>query len=313
MHRDAQALQGAGQRIVQRHGQGLHQPDQQRGPERPRQRAQPAHHHHHKNNGAHGARHGRFGDVGIAANHPRQRRQRAAAAKHPHEHARHVVAQRLHHLGVLERGLYHQADARARQQQPHHQQHPQRHQHDERARLRELRAIQRKQRPLQGLGQAVRHGRAPPHQLHQLHHHIRQAERDQQLGHMAKAVDAAQAVALKQRAQHAHGQRRQHQRPPEPHHPRQRVGQISAQHVKTGVRKIEHAHHAENQRQPRTEHEQQQPVADAIEQRDHQQLGTHGWRRRKGRTGATALAPAATQATANGLKSKAAAPAENKQ
>ena len=38
------------------------------------------------------------------------------------------VAARLHHLGVLERGLYHQADARARQQQPHRHQHAHRQQ-----------------------------------------------------------------------------------------------------------------------------------------------------------------------------------------
>jgi hypothetical protein len=42
----------------------------------------------------------------------------AAAAEHQHEHPRHVVAQGLDHLGVGQRGLDHQADARARQQQP---------------------------------------------------------------------------------------------------------------------------------------------------------------------------------------------------
>ncbi len=39
-----------------------------------------------------------------------------AAAEHQHEHARHVVAERLDRLRVRERGLDHQADARAREQ-----------------------------------------------------------------------------------------------------------------------------------------------------------------------------------------------------
>jgi hypothetical protein len=34
------------------------------------------------------------------------------------------------------------------------------------------------------------------------------------------------------------------------------------------VREVEHAHHAEDERQPRAEQEQQQPVADAVQHRD---------------------------------------------
>jgi hypothetical protein len=151
----------AGQRPVQRHGKGLHHADQQRGHESPGQRTHAADHHHHENDGAHGGRHGGLGHIGVAADHAGQAGQRAAAAKHQHEHARHVVAQRLHHFGVLERGLNHQADACARQQQPDGHQHQQRHQHHKGARLGELCAIQGKQRPLQRRWQRIRHGAAP--------------------------------------------------------------------------------------------------------------------------------------------------------
>ena len=42
-----------------------------------------------------------------------------------------------------------------------------------------------------------------PDQLHQLDDHVRQAEGEQQLGHVAELVHAAQAEALDQRAEHA--------------------------------------------------------------------------------------------------------------
>jgi hypothetical protein len=38
------------------------------------------------------------------------------------------------------------------------------------------------------------------------------------------------------------------------------------------MREVEHAHHAEDQRQARAEHEQQQPVAQAVEHRDDEKL-----------------------------------------
>ena len=76
-------------------------------------------------------RHRRLGDEGVAADHAGQAGERGAAAEHQHEHARHVVAERLDHLRMRQRGLDHEADARAREQQPERQQHQQRHQHHE--------------------------------------------------------------------------------------------------------------------------------------------------------------------------------------
>jgi hypothetical protein len=67
---------------------------------------------------------------------------------------------------------------------------------------------------------------------------------------MAELVHPAQRVALEQRTQHAHQQRRQHQRHPEAEHAGERVGHVGAHHVEAGVREVQHAHHAEDQRQP---------------------------------------------------------------
>jgi hypothetical protein len=38
------------------------------------------------------------------------------------------------------------------------------------------------------------------------------------------------------------------------------------------VRKIQNAHHAENQREPRTQHKKQQPIAQSIEHGDDEEL-----------------------------------------
>ena len=44
--------------------------------------------------------------------------------------------------------------------------------------------------------------------------------------------------------------------------------QIGAQHEDARVREVEHAHHAEDEREPARQHEQQQPVDDAVQQRE---------------------------------------------
>ena len=54
---------------------------------------------------------------------------------------------------------------------------------------------------LQGLGRRHRQRRQAPDQLDQFQDHVGQAERDQQLGHMAELVHPAQRGALEQRAE----------------------------------------------------------------------------------------------------------------
>ena len=107
-HRHAEGLQAGGERLVHGHREGLHDADDQRGQEGAGQRAH-------------------------AADHAREACERGAAAEHEAEDARHVVAQRLDHLGVLQRRLDDQADAGAGEREPDGDQHRHRHQHHEAA------------------------------------------------------------------------------------------------------------------------------------------------------------------------------------
>jgi hypothetical protein len=147
--------------------------------------------------------HRRLGDVGVAADHAGERGERGTAAEDEHEDPGHVVAEGLDRLRMGERRLDHQADAGAGEQQPDREQHQQREQHDERAGLRELGAEEREERPLQLRRQGIGHGGAAPDELHHLEDQVRQAEGDQQLGHVAELVHPAQAVALERGAEQA--------------------------------------------------------------------------------------------------------------
>jgi hypothetical protein len=77
-------------------------------------------------------------------------------------------------------------------------------------------------------------------------------------------------------SQQSNQQWREKQGPPKADQDGDAVSHIGAQHVKTGVRKIEHAHHAEDQCEPGAQHEQQQAIAHAIEQRDREELDKAG-------------------------------------
>src|SRR5439155_18276956 len=62
--------------------------------------------------------------------------------------------------------------------------------------------------------------------------------------------------------------RRDHERRPESHPSSELVGQIRAEHENAGMREVEHAHHAEDQREPAGEHEQQEAVDHAVQERN---------------------------------------------
>jgi len=89
---------------------------------------------------------------------------------------------------------------------------------------------------------------------------------------MTKGVNFAKGDSLKKRTTGAHQQRCNDECRPKPNPIGQGVPEIGTDHVKTGMREIEHAHHAENQGQPGTEHEQQQPVTEAVEHGDDEKL-----------------------------------------
>ena len=177
------------------------------------------------------------------------------------------MAQRLDHFRVRQRGLNDQTNSRFGQQQTDGHQHQHGDQHHETAVQRKLHAIQREQRPCEQIRHPVIHRAAAPNQLHQLQNDVTQPECDEQLGHVAKVVHFAQCVLLEQGTHDAHQQRCNHQRWPEAQVFGHGEAQVSPHHVERCVCKVQHAHHAEDERQARAEHEQQQPIADAIEQR----------------------------------------------
>ncbi len=81
-------------------------------------------------------------------------------------------------------------------------------------------------------------------------------------------MDAPQAPHLDRRADQPAQQRRDDQRRPEADIEADRVGEIGAQHVGAGMGEIQHAHHAEDERQPARQHEQQHAVDEAVQERD---------------------------------------------
>ena len=93
---------------------------------------------------------------------------------------------------------------------------------------------------------------------------------------MTVLVHAAQHVALDERATATGDERSGDQSGPEADAAAERKTDVGAQHVEPGVGEIEHAHHAENQRETRGHHEQQEPVNDAVQHRDDQEFHATG-------------------------------------
>jgi hypothetical protein len=168
-------------------------------------------------------------------------------------------------LGVGERRLDDQADARLLQHQPDRDQHRHRDEHHEAAVHRVLRAHDREQRPVQVRRHAVRHGRAAPDEVRRLLDEIGEAEGEEQLGDVAVFVRAAKREALDRHAERADRERRQHERRPEADPAADLVREVGAEHVEARVREVEHAHQREDDGEARGKHEQQQPVADAVQ------------------------------------------------
>jgi hypothetical protein len=265
---DADQGEDVGDRDRESHREGLDAADQQRSDEGAAQRAEAADHDHDEDDAADGGRHARFGDEGIAADDAGQSGQRGAAAENQHEDARHVVAERFDHVRLGQRGLDDEADAGARQQRVEGDQHADRDQHHETLVDREVGGEQREQRAVEFERDLVVDRGLAPDQMHDFLDQEGQAEGEQQFGDMAEAVGAAQAVALDHGADGADQQRRNQQAGPEADPSADLVGEVGAQHVEAGVGEIEDAHHAEDQRQAAGQHEQQQAVGDAVQQRD---------------------------------------------
>ena len=247
-------------------GQGLQQPQTHGGREGSSQRAHAAHHQDNEHHRAHGGGHAGLGHERVSTHHTGRRGQGRADAEHPAVNLRYVVPQGLHRLRVRHRSAHDQTPMRATPEPIQAQQHGHSHAHQHHTEHGELCAPGREPMALQGVGQHHGHRAFAPHQLHQLKRHISQTKGDQELGHVALRMHAAQHALFKPRTQHADQERRDQQRAPKTQERRQAVRRVSTQHVKAGVCKVEHAHEAVDERQARTEHEEQQPMAQAVEQ-----------------------------------------------
>ena len=75
------------------------------------------------------------------------------------------------------------------------------------------------------------------------------------------------------------------------------VGEVGAEHVDAGMSEVQHTHHAEDQRQPAGQHEQQHAVNEAIQQRN--QADLHQGSRSAGHAG---FAPNPPEALPLGLR-----------
>jgi hypothetical protein len=188
------------------------------------------------------------------------------------EDARHIVAERFDGARVRERGAHHEPRLRHTQHRVQRRKHDERERHHERAIAREGRAVKREKRTVE----YSRHARAEraqaPAELDEFAEHVGRAEGQQQLGEMSVTSHAAQQPALERRADQADDERRDHERGPETEARRHRIADVSAQHVEARVREVEHAEHAEDQRQARRQHEEQQAEADSVQQIDDERL-----------------------------------------
>ena len=81
-----------------------------------------------------------------------------------------------------------------------------------------------------------------------------------------------QPVALDKRADRADHQRRQNEPGPESDATADLEAEIGAEHVEARVGEIEHAHHAEDQRQAARHHEEQHAVEHAVQRREGDEL-----------------------------------------
>ena len=129
-------------------------------------------------------------------------------------------------------------------------------------------------------GHGVRDGVAAPEHGDDFFDQVGEPEREQDLGDVPLAVHVAQAVALDRRADQPASERRQHERGPEPDPASELEREIRAEHEDARVREVEHAHHAEDEREAARQHEQQQAVHDAVQQRNGDQLEHASVRRR---------------------------------
>ncbi|MDR8835507.1 hypothetical protein FEQ02_06600 [Burkholderia pseudomultivorans] len=166
---------------------------------------------------------------------------------------------------MRERGAHHEPDARRAQQHAERDQHRRGHRHHEQPVARQREAEHGHGRAVEQRRHRRRQRREAPRELRALADQVGQPEGQQQLAGMTARLHAAQQPALAARAEQPDRERREHERGPEPRLRGDAVADVRAEHVEARVREVQHALHAEDQRQAGRQHEQQQAVAEAVE------------------------------------------------
>ncbi len=87
-------------------------------------------------------------------------------------------------------------------------------------------------------------------------------------GRQAVLMDAPQPPHLDARADQPAEHGGDDQGRPEADIEADRVGEIGAEHVGAGMGEVEHAHHAEDEREPARQHEQQHAVDETVQEGD---------------------------------------------
>ncbi len=207
--------------------------------------------------------------------------ERRAGAEHEHEYPRHVVAKHGDHVRMRQRRLDDDADPRPRQREEERGEHRHRRQQHEHTIGRIGGVEQAKRHEIQRGRHAIVDRQFAPEHLHDLFDDEGEPESEQKLGDVAEAMQPPQAVALDQRADNADDQRREDEPRPEADPPADLEAEIGAEHVEARVGEVEHAHHAEDQRQAARHHEQQHAVEHAVEGREGDKLKhpSPAWRR----------------------------------
>jgi hypothetical protein len=196
-------------------------------------------------------------------------RQGHAQREHHGVDALDVDAQRFGHVVVEGAGADLHAQARLRDQQVQAQRqrdaHARHHQPVDRVRQ----VVGERDRGGQGLRDVDAVHFVAPQDGAQFLEHVDQAERQQHLVEVVTVVEVPEQHFLQQQPEgHRDDGAAQDGQREAAEARGQEPGQVGAQHVEAAVRQVHHAHDPEDQRQAGGQHEQQQPVLDAVEQLD---------------------------------------------
>ena len=176
------------------------------------------------------------------------------------------MAERCDHVGMGQCGTDDEADTGACQAKKQRDENADRNEQHEQAVCGIIEALPGEGGDIQGGGNVVRDRHLAPYHLHHFFDDEGEAKGKQQFRHMAEAVHRTQRITFHCRAEYTDQDGSCDEAGPETNMIGDLIGKIGAQHEETGMGKIQHPHHAENQREAARQQEQQHPVKDAVKE-----------------------------------------------